>query len=823
VAQQLKDDERERLEAERLAEEVHLRRQQAKMKERRLAQEAQQRASAEKRRRGEEEQQKQRALELEQQQLQRAQEEAELHARHERMRQLEIERKETERKAAEEEERRRRIEIELQEAERMKAEEARKQKIEWERQEAERKRMKEEQRRQEAELEERRRVEQEAREKKLARLEEERKKRELQERKETVEWNERIRQATTILLWRRLKRRLPRHLQVMSEAQTSIRRLGSPAPESFQMVLDRAVDRRVSSMASPPAHCDPPRPASTRIVIDRLLRQEHKRTSLASMLLPTISRLMPRSQSLDDEKSSFLFKIAIILPETDNTHDQSLCALIRAWIAGRLGGFDHVDIAASNRCRVGVVIVDGTTPDRRDACDASLVVVPLSLDHGIDESIHSLMHILDDDTPRVFLALSQRFGADLEQAGQDIEDALSGSFDDVAVLSNSELSEKAMEESLRTASEAVLSALVTTRPKVIDQLPMDQLCLMCISEAMWQQDRIDRRDDLVTLAKESLNCLVEQLDAMRTMAERKWGWPPPEFADATGSFVKDYFGDSIHLPMDWTSSMLRRNVEPSVAQLQNRIDGTLPDAIRNLLTGAPRGVQEECRLLLDNRCFRRCLQRALMWKSENQEPWQSESYVYIPQTLVRGIVQKTAAAMKAAAVPTTTLRSPFSHVGKIWDEGNSFGSVDANFLETIDLPPTDSPPMRSHAAVQEAANMSESRNILSAKRSRVATEQGTAELSSRPWAANNISAASKKVVHNDDDTNNKRRRHTPPNSHSKRRSTTGRSRELDESMSFTKRLQAMVAGDVLHDRMIGSQSLSVLLRKSDIMFPDTKT
>lgn len=671
----------------------------------------------------------------------------------ERLRKLEEEHLERERKLAEEA-RLKRLEEERIQREKKEEERQRQRRLEEERKERERQKVEEERRKQEAERE-RLRKEEEARLLELARIREaERRIKEAEERRANREWNDKISNARKLLTILRWKQKMPRCVEMYEESKKSLLTMKhNKLPPLF---LRRPVRETLVAGEKPDSSVHNTE-RGLRLVIDSLLKMDKP----LQLGFECLSRL--RGARDEGDSRVFLMKIAIFFPESVDDKYLKLCSLVHAFAAKRLRmGFPAAIPCSGGETRI--VFVDGNNPENRDACDGVLVVVP-SADDGIPADAMETMSPIITSVPRAALLLTQKVGT--EHECYQIHRALAKNLDsdDIPLTQNTLLSEEAVDNALMSAVESIVYEVVQRPPLFIRRISVERLGIMCLNEILWLDSILDTRDGLVETSRRVLAALVDQLDSFGKTGRENWNWPSGEFV-SNSSVVKNYFGSGLDLPIDWAESLSREKVTPPLEEFAFRLSGTLPQAVSNLLGQAPEDVIDECRELMDHRMFRRCLQRALLWRHENQEPWQSTEFVYLPQNLVCRVIERTLDAVQ----PVQRLPVTFDSTDSAFEESENDFKVllPAKQVETF-LDPVEELDEIPPASVEDALS----------SRKRVSTRL-------QPSQEEETSFSSQRA-----------------------------SKRLRESRDFTRRLEAMAAGDLVPPVFVGNRPLAALLRGAE--------
>jgi len=652
---------------------------------------------------------------------------------------------EAKKKAEEERKRREQIERERLEAERKKQEEILRKKKEQERLEAERRRVEAEKKRRLEE--ERQRLAREAEARRIAeeRLKRERERRAEEERKVALEWSIRVNAAKKKLSFRRWMNKFPTHLRLLDETNNQLMNLGRKS-------------HGIKLMTTPTPSTPPlKRTFGLRNLMESLLRKGQP-----SDIRPAaaFSKIFNDSVHVEREQiaTPLLLKISVVLPDSEDSGVLGLFSLIQTWI-GRALHFRKVDQAVSFTGEIRVVVADGNEKGVLDSSDAVIVVVPFVNEQSLEESIVSLENIVRNDIPRVALVLVDDIENGVDEISQQIESRLSDSSNELFTVTNNDASEESICDCLSVSLECLAREVVDGSPKNLERASIDDLCTKCITSAIYAGE-YDRRDELMEAAQNVLSWLVDDLDNMLPFDDMKWQlWPAFEFAQSASVGVPDYFGKGADLPLNWMELSNRASVERKVHRWIERMNGNFPQVLGRLLSGAPNDVVEECRLLAENRSYRRSLQTALLWKSQDFDPWQNELYVYLPRGSFNELTRRIG-ARAASAVPSLQQGAELEYVTRQ-------KSIEARTL-----------------TVPSLGNEAEGGLDFSPKRPRDGPESGADEEPPAPIDSAMI-----------DRVASKRQRLSPA------KQETQMSMELAESAAFTKHLQDLLSGNVIQDQM----------------------
>lgn len=473
-------------------------------------------------------------------------------------------------------------------------------------------------------------------------------------------------------------------------------------------------------------------------------------------------------------KSTILFKVAVLFPQSRSSQDQVMSGLVLSWIQSQLD-FDKVSVARSTGLDVRVVVVDGSTQSASSVCDVALLVVPppwSDLIHERIDDLKSLSLLIDADVPRIILALCECFEPLLVKDRNILfPSVFSGNFEEISIVSNVDVGLPTLKQSLLSCVDCLARAFVFYPPRRIERLSIGRIFFKCLSEVLWQDGALEEREDIVLHACAAMHLVINEIDTFcANILQTGYLWPSSEFA---GDGVPGYFGENANLPLNWAAASLRHHIEPEMMRYVGMLDRPFSEIIELLVRDGNPDVQLECGELLDNRLFRRCLQTALLWRIEVDE-CEVSSFVYLPLGQTDEIVRRAATTQLADGlrkVQNCLSRSPL---------GDSDALVECIFIEEIDRPPQDTP---------------------------IATREKLA--SKRPWtdsvAAVRTSGRSVRTATPRSFAYKKRQRMVV-NSGQRRMS-----QNMAESISFTKRVMRLLGGEV-KDMILGNGSLSSALK-----------
>jgi hypothetical protein len=285
-----------------------------------------------------------------------------------------------------------------------------------------------------------------------------------------------------------------------------------------------------------------------------------------------------------------------------------------------------------------------------------------------------------------------------------------------------------------------------------------------------------------------------------------WNWPAHEFAKKDG-VVKDYFGEGIHLPLNWKENLLGSEIESALNKLYSMFDGSLRDVVSKMTDEAPERVREEVKDMLSKRQFRRCLEYALVWREAEHEPFAQETVVYLPEGKVRDVVEGCVRRMFLEddgdddELDLANVSGSVEHQEEADEKENSSRSaVDEPFLREEndwvrggELGPLASDGSQPFA---EALKTHESTVATPSCQDTRMTPVGVNTPLTVPGSKRSLDSAARDNVLNS----------------TKRRKDDHLTKNQRESMAFTEKLEALLKGETTFDVDVGQSTLSELLR-----------
>jgi len=756
-------------------------------------------------------------------------------------------------KEQQEREERERLEKEAQEAARRKEEERQRQLAEAARKKAEaeekeRHRLEairlEEERRQQAirneedrlrKAEEARKREEEERQRleELLRQEEERRYQEEIAWRRAQELQDRVNKARKLLLLRRWKEKLPQEFKTRLCAQQSIQRIDP----TFLMASPNQYDflnPEITLARSPAKPKSKPTVVNTRKALNRILAKNISPLNVASVMLDTIcsdEELMQHMQQKgyasntnDGTKATFLFKVAVILPEPEGLEEDSMFELIHAWLSknlqyGTVNTVQRVDPTTVNVVEVRVLFVQWDANNPVTGCDAGLFVIPPAFCNGDwsnsrkVEAISSAFDCMDHETPRVAYILAEKFDSDFyAQANEFLTACLPNASEEIPVVFPSAVSEFALDGSLKMSLRSLIDSILQEFHPVVERVSVLRLASRCISDTLWKSSSFDALQS----AGATLLELHKELESAGRSMEQNWvGWPGNDFAGSDG-LVRGYFGEHLHLPTSWTSRVFRDTAMSRIMDLHALFQKSVAAAVHQLLVNARKNTQQECQDMLEKRQYRKCLQHALQFSDAEDD------ILYLPRGTACMIAMNTIESIIGSEAYLGTALSEDPEYDPDIARDTEGMQMQQQAVFTTPLSQRDNiEAVDEKNVVQEAQDIfAKSRTISPAPPLGVSTPAGmmtppTTLDDSTPAPVGTISPLP---------TNNNKRHWTDSNyddAKTKRsrshRSSMKKSRAQRESSAFTKKLQALLKGEATVDMMVGNTTLAKLVRNTPLL------
>lgn len=450
------------------------------------------------------------------------------------------------------------------------------------------------------------------------------------------------------------------------------------------------------------------------------------------------------------KSTTFLFKVAVFFPSSSSSFDKESRLMLQIWMKSQLR-FGRVLSAHVAETDVRVVFIDGTTEECGSNCDAAMVV---SLDCFSDSQRSS--RIIAPGVPVVALLLP------VEHVSGHPSNT--DGFSPVAthITRVESMTAAGYKEGFQECVEIVFANLQIQAAPSVESVSVMRLCALCISRVIWLGPSVESPQGLVESARQALFCLLDRLEHCASAVNDNW--PAAEFFSGD-DVVKDYFGKGQHLPRDWAESTRCGNVARAVKEFARLFDGTLSlsDLVARLVHDSPDHVQRECAAMLDVGLRRRYLQTALEWKTQHDVSRHVHK-MYMPVGFLPDVLAEVSVMCKKSnRQPRVKLLvrrvGEFAAVEKFTAPSFSFSSVEPKY---------------------EGGNRNARHGHAKPSLQEPETSSGTMKKRQRT-----------EVV-------------APPK----------RTKSIEASEAFTKRLKSMAQGTPGKDMLVGRKTLSGILRKS---------
>jgi hypothetical protein len=403
----------------------------------------------------------------------------------------------------------------------------------------------------------------------------------------------------------------------------------------------------------------------TRQILERLLQSKAVSVNLAHIALEevksssVIQKPMRNGGALYNGKFTLLLKVAVVLPRATEVHQESMRELVSAWIDSRLQ-FNKVSVKGGYDTKgfhYEVRIVTTHDNDRCSDCDIALIIVPppwCKIEQG-SVGLESAASGIDDEVPRVVLVLGEEFGVSyLNSMNKLIGAKCGGGMGKLSIIYPSSSTTEAFEKALSSACKTLVKIFVEESRVHVDRIPVIQLGAMAICDALWKDPKVENSYDgklVLECASSALLNAISEVEEFRDENEDIWSrWPPRDFASE--DVVKDYFSEEGDLPVNW-GELLNRKVVVCLAELLDSLKGSFREVIGRLLSRAPQNIRDECEAMIGRRQFRRCLERALLWRQRLGVSGYRGDYLYLPSGMLPLVIERA----------TKTLREDRNYVG----------------------------------------------------------------------------------------------------------------------------------------------------------------
>jgi hypothetical protein len=692
----------------------------------------------------------------------------------------------------------------------------------------------------EAEEQERRRFEQLRQEQERKRLEalrlqeEERRRQEALERSAAHELEQRVDKAKKLLLLRRWRQRLPRSYKSRQATQESLKWI-DPTFSMPSLLASDFDGRAVAHVETPSQSNGRSDKLEIRKVLNRILSKPIAPFGLAQILLEALSKdgaISGQGRSsescrvlgMEDIKSTFLFKVAVVLPQPRCLAEESMYESIHTWLNRRME-YGRINVAVGRDSfgmqwyEARVLCVKADSYDGSVNCDAALLVMPPSFCTGASdcsqtiEATTSAFECISSDVPRIVYALGESVDKDYIKRVRDfLAECLPNDAPECPVVFPGGMSDNALESALESSVASIVRSFAAECPPVIEQVSVMKLASKCITGVLWTEPAFEPLES----ARVALEALVEEVDRRSPEIHDAWlSWPSDDFATDEG-FVTDYFCEGLHLPVRWAHRGFREKVKLKLMALHKSFQGTnVVSVISKLISSSPHKLRRECDELLERRLYRRCIQLVMQCGCIDDD------FLLLPRNMAEEI---------AAAAVRSIIGSEPEHVILDEEEGGIVVTEDQSSEvtqfrgDTVAVNAPDDAGVFKKArdifsvsrTVSPVPARTSANPILNIRQSPPMRESPPAPISSgykRSWTPTSDKA-------DDDDMVSPLRppfgySYPGPGSHTKRRRDESYiSRDEMDSSAFTRKLQALLKGETTCDMDIGTTKLSCLVRNT---------
>jgi hypothetical protein len=695
----------------------------------------------------------------------------------------------------------------------------------------------------EAEEQERQRLERLRRERETKRLEavrlqeEEKRRQEALERKAALELEQRVDNARKLLLLRRWRQLLPRSFKSRQVTRESLKRIDPTfsVTSPFTSDFDGREVADVETAMQPKTRSEE---VDIRKVLNRILAKPITPLGLPQLLLEVLcgdesisheGRSNERYRIIGTEavKSTFLFKLAVVLPQPQGLEEESMYESIHTWLNRRIE-YGNINVAVGRdasgvqRYEVRVLCVKADSLDGSVTCDAALFVMPPSFCTGDGtcsrkiDAVTSAFECISPDVPRIVYALGESFDEEyINGVREFLAECLPNDAPECPVVFPGGMWENALESALESSLSSIVRSFAAECPPLIEQVSVVKLAAKCITGSLWKESAFDSLES----ARAALRALVEEIDRRNPGIDNDWSsWPSDEFATVEG-YVTNYFCEGVHLPVRWAHRGFREKAKLKLLGLHQSLDGTnVASAISKLLVRAPLQIRRECEEFLERKHYRKCIQLVMECGCIDDE------ILFLPRNMAEEIA--------AASVRSIIGSEPKDMV--LDEEAEKEGGI----IVTEDWS-SEAPQLRGDNiavnASDDAGVFKKARDIFSVSRT-VSPVPGTSatpllnpmqsppisELPPPPISSGYKRSWTPTQDKADDDEMVSPLRSPfgypypgPGSSLTKRRRDESYlSRDETESSAYTRKLQALLKGEAICDMDIGTTKLSTLVRNA---------
>ncbi|KAG7361745.1 SAC3/GANP family protein [Nitzschia inconspicua] len=509
-------------------------------------------------------------------------------------------------------------------------------------------------------------------EKQKRKREEEIRQKEIQETRLSNEWRDKIDSAKRMLLWKQWRRALMRPLEMRIGSSRSTIHIDPGILHQNRASHCLKVDDLLKTL--PSSHL-----SSSRQVIETILDKTSVSFSLAEMVWEAIRKLgiesVLRDEANEANKSTLLFKVAIVCPETVEIADESFSTLILQWIGScvKFGSIEIRKDVLKGRLPLEVrcITVKGSTRKICESADVCLVVVPprwCSASEKLSMLGPYLEEILPIKVRRVALVLSDQTSEAWNlRSANDVSSALSGEIEQLPIVRPPHFSTASFGAALELSFQQCAKVFVNECFVCVTRISPLKFTTDTMLSILRLPLIIEYSDALVHCTKLVVEVIMQEFEVQFRRNKALWAmWPPSDFAIDL-PLVPSYFNDTDGLPVEWWKALLPENVQLEFGPCLDVFRGHFRDVLQRILIDAPSSVRDEC----VSYCIRgQCklgLEKALSWLQGTLSR-SCQSYIYLPDGLQEVIFEKVLAKIRGLPILMESKREPLSPI--LLENGN---------------------------------------------------------------------------------------------------------------------------------------------------------
>jgi SAC3/GANP family len=502
------------------------------------------------------------------------------------------------------------------------------------------------------------------------------------------------------------------------------------------------------------------------------------------------------SGKLTGDRTIALFKVAVIFPQPKSGVERRICSTILSWMQSRLSFFEVLTGYGSNN-EVRILIEDNLNMQPLTVTsDAVIFIVPppwsdATLDQFLD--VEKLLQVVDNDVPRVLFAFYDSADAKVtEKTSLDLCHLLAGQYDKIHCVENLSLSPQSLEKALLECVHHVSDILTAEVPQALERWSFIRIFFNSVISILWNP-LLGNREDICFFATAVIRSVIGDIATVYGNLEQVENkWPPTNFVSLSRNSsvpsVSDYFGPNIDLPLNWRSYSNGPFVESQLLRYVRMLSGPFSEVVDRFVLDAPFDVRSNCQSLLDDGFVKRSLQAALLWRLQQDENYLDCAYLFLPEGVVVSAIDRALdrVLQRNSNVAVYSFEEELSNMGSsrqvnLLSDGLLYGadtSVTNDFMEQIDGPTQLSPTFLQKVTATK----------------RTLSDVNIMNDTREPQLMQSVNLPSSESV-----SSRKKRQRI-----SALKDCRAISKNLSESLSFTKKLKNLVGGGEVVDLIIGS-------------------